>query len=119
MAADLDNAVAEWGRFVEGKMDEAMHAYWDSVSDRNARRDAKSKSEPVKVDREETKNVRDEAWWYWVKQRIRRVVGVAGADRSGALRHAGKMVIIKPITGDPLIDGENDHPNAREIYVPD
>lgn len=99
-------------------MDEAMHAYFDDVHERNSRRDAKSKSEPVKVDREETKAIREEVWWFWVKQRIRRVVNTIGADGKGGVKITGRMVIYKPITGDPAIDGDNGHENAVEVFEP-
>lgn len=118
VAADLDNAVAEWGRFVEGKMDGAARAYWDEVRESNARR-SKNGGTTEEVDPDRTDEVREEAWWYWVKQRIRRVVGVAARSDKGGLVRRGKMVIYKPITGDPLVDGENGHENAIEVFVPD
>lgn len=100
-------------------MDDAARAYWDEVSESNARRSKDGGGEPEKVDPERTKEKREEAWWFWVKQKIRRVVGVAAKSESGELTVRGRMVIYKPITGDPLIDGENGHENAVEVFVPD
>lgn len=100
-------------------MDEAARAYWDDVSEGNARRSKDGGGTVEKVDPERTKNVREEAWWYWIKQKIRRVVNVAAENEQGGLTVRGRMVIYKPITGDPLIDGENGHENAVEVFVPD
>lgn len=104
LAEDFDNAVAEWGRWVEGKIDEAMQAYIDSVHDGN-----KGKKDPTPVDKDEIRRVREEAWHRHVRQKIRRVFEAPD----------GKWVITKPITGDPLIDFENDHPNGTKVFIPD
>lgn len=71
------------------------------------------------MDRDEIKAIREEAWWYHIKQRIRRVVNTIGPDGKGGVQVTGKMVITKPITGDPSIDGDNGHPNGIETFVPD
>lgn len=96
-----------------------MHAYIDSVHDRNSRRGPKATGEPARVDPDEVKGRREEAWWYWVKQKIRRTVNAVGPDGAGKLKISGRVVITKPITGDPLVDGDNGHPNGVETFIPD
>lgn len=90
-----------------------MQTYIDSVHDGN-----KGKKDPTPVDKDEIRRVREEAWHRHVKQKIRRVFEVDVETPDGK-RSKGKWVITKPITGDPLIDLENDHPNGTKVFIPD
>jgi len=104
VADDLDNAIAEWGHYVQGKIDERLHDFEESVREMDAERrrsmgKAAHKFKPTKIGREELTQLRDEVWLYHVRDIVRRYMG----DPSGRYE---RVVWEKKATGDPLIDAD-------------
>lgn len=87
-ADDLDGAIAEFGQFVDGKMESMQHEYM---------RRAHERKEPIDHDR--LREAGDEAFQYWVMGRVRRYRN----DTSGKYE---KLIEQKPAAYDLRIDAD-------------
>lgn len=103
VADDFDNAIAEWGQYIEGKMERRQRDYIDGVHESDEqRRKSAGKGQTVsgtKITREELEQIAEATWLYHVKDIVRRYLG----DPSGKY---DAVVWEKAATGDPMIDAD-------------
>lgn len=104
VADDLDNAIAEYGGWVDGKIHDRIEAYVEELRQRN--REIKDVTAWAKPDHEWMRCLVDEEVQYWVHGKVRRYFGAAGATAGGALTigRTGYMEKLGPATYDSLID---------------
>lgn len=107
-ADDLDNAIAEFGAWAEGKIQDEVQKYLDSVDESN--RDRKGGSYE-KYDRDLIRDKWTEGWEYWVNGRVYRIFSAAGVV-GGQLSAVGTYAMVKPATYDPVQDG-----NLRDTTI--
>lgn len=103
MADDFDNAIAEYGGWVDGKIDERIERYLEELRQRNQGRPVDTWDKP---DKEWMRLLVDEAVQYWVHGVVRQYIGAAGASASGGLTQGktGYQEKLTPATYDPMID---------------
>lgn len=107
-AADLDRAVVSWGEFVTGKIEERE---WDY------RNDCYENKKDIDPDR--VRDVREEAFYYWVRAEVRRFgYYVSGTGPGGVPTAGGRYARVKPATFDPIIDSDLRTSDTKRIDAP-
>lgn len=87
VADDLDNAIAEYGGWVEGKIRDRIEAYAKEVARSNRGiKDIDAHAEP---DRERMRQLADEEVQYWVHGVVRRYYSAMNATASGGIAAGG------------------------------
>lgn len=117
VASDLDQAVYEWGRFVEGKIDERVRAYYRQVDSSNAQRAAVSRSASREsYSHERVQEIGQEAVQYFVYGMVREYTDVPGDT---PFSQTGRAYQERPATWDPEIDSfpDWDAPGTRVVYL--
>lgn len=107
-AEDFDQAIYEWGTFIENRIEEKVNEYLDGIRSRNARatkRASKSGTSSTleRPSRERLREIRDEIVMYHVHDTVREYTTV----RTGRGRHitgSVRVYLEKAATGDPAID---------------
>lgn len=104
MAGDLDNAIAEYGGWVEGKIHDRIEAYAEEVHRSN--RNIKDIDAHAKPDKDRMRELADEQVQYWVHGRVRQYYGAMGATSGGGITQGRTYYMEKldPATYDPTID---------------
>lgn len=104
VAGDLDNAVAEYGGWVDGKIHDRIEAYAEELHRSN--RGIKDPDGWSKPDQEWMRYLIDEQIQYWVHGRVRQYYVGAMAGPSGGLSQgrAYYMEKLDPVTYDSTID---------------
>jgi len=118
-ASDIDQAVHEFGTFVEGKIDERIGEYLQEIQDGNARRArmAAKSSTSASFERPSKDHLRrlyDEAVMYWVHAVVREYTAVPGAK---GLFDIGWAYQQKRATFDPAIDFDWDVGEVEVVYL--
>lgn len=93
-ADDLDNAIAEWGEWVEARIEERVNDAIERDRDRvAAAHKAGNSGARSSLNRDRLREISDEAWHYYVRRVLRQYVGDATGATDGGYRE-------KPVTGD-------------------
>lgn len=102
VASDLDNAIAEYGGWVDGKIHDRIERYHEKIRESNKGRPVESWDKP---DKDWMRLLVDEQIQYWVHGVVRQYIGAAGAV-GGALTQGktGYQEKTVPATYDPMID---------------
>ena len=116
VADDFDNAIAEYGGWVDGKISDRLEAYAEEVSVHNKGRPVDSWDKP---DKEWMRLLVDEQIQYWVHGVVRQYIGGAGATPGGGLKQGktGYQEKTVPPTYDPMIDFDFTVKHEHEIVV--
>lgn len=104
MAGDLDNAIAEYGEWVDSKIHDRLEAYAEEVSRSN--RNIKDPDGWAKPDKGRMRELVDEVVQYWVHGKVRQYYGAMGATAGGGITQGRTYYMEKlaPATYDPVID---------------
>ncbi len=119
VASDIDQAVQEWGSFVEGRVERRWSEYRRSVDDRNAaRRKSGSKADAERISSERMEWIHREEISYHVDQVMMRIShSIADTDEMGLPTAGRAMVERKPVTGNPLVDLDWDTPDVERGWL--
>lgn len=103
MADDLDNAIGEFGEWVDSKIRARIDEYVEEVRERDAERAHASRGGgrfvATRITSDRVRELWEEAYWYWVKGYVRRYYG----DMSGKTHG---VVWMKRATYDPTQDAD-------------
>jgi len=117
-AADIDQAVHEWGHFVEGKADERIQAYRSEVERSNSRRAAAAKGRSVsmqRVSRERLRELWDEAIQLWVYETVREYTDALMGEKS--VFDVTRAYQEKKATFDPEVDSDWEQGHVHVVYL--
>ena len=106
LADDLDNAVWEFGTFVEGEMDRKEWDYRNGIAKKNAERKPGKRgrmAKPKEVSITRVREEREKAFAYWVEGRVVDFIAAASAS-GGGIEQAGVLILEKPAMYDPARD---------------
>lgn len=110
-ADDLDNAIAEFGQWVEAKISERADDVIEQERERvAAAHKAGNTTAKSMLNRERMKELAEEVWYFYVKRVVRRYIGDASGRTDGAYRE-------KPATGDPRIDNDWTTDDVRYVSL--
>ena len=118
-ASDLDQAVYEWGTFVESKIDTAVSEYYKAVDKGNANRAKMNKggsSFHESYSRERVSEIHQEVLQYWVHGMVREYTDVPGDTLMSA---PGRAYQEREATWNPKVDKypDWDAPGTSVVYL--
>ena len=126
-ADDLDQAVYEWGTFVEGRIDKKVNEYLDDIRRKNAERARGGSSASMeKPSKSRLQEIRDEMIQYHINDTVREYTtvrtggGRVSQDQGGEVAQrpgAVRVYLEKPATGDPLVDSNMSVGDVKVIRV--
>lgn len=117
VAADLNQAVHEWGQFVEAKVEEAVNRYVEQIrrANRNTVRNLPKGAKMPEMQRPSRDRIRqltDEQISYWAYETVKVYTATVGSD---LFEPGGTAVLVKKATYNPLEDWDLD--DAEEVYL--
>lgn len=107
VALDLDNAVAEFGEFVEGEIRDEVERAADGLDPKMERPDRRVR----------LRAKAEEVWWRLVKREVRLKRSTAAATVNGVYYPPRTYWFVKEYTGDPMVD--NDMSEAKIVWCND
>ena len=120
-ASDLDQAIYEFGTWVESQVDKRIHEYTDSIRRRNSaavQRNKGSKSQPMmeKVSRSRIREIAEEATLYYVYDTVREYTSVLEGS-GGRVTGMARVYLEKDATGDREVDENMGIGDVRVVRV--